>query len=561
MTTLSDRIVREYDCCVVGAGPVGLAFALEAASAGARVLVLEAGNGDSAEQPVTAYADQQTHIVDPARHAPLEQAVRRGVGGTSQLWGGRCVAPEPIDFEVRDYAAAVEWPIGIDDVLPWYGAAARYLDCGPPVFRSSAPELPGLSRFRTSNLERWSRQPRIGPGLAARALAHPGVSILLDTRLIDLDVAADGAVAALVAEQRGVHIRLRAEHYVLAMGGLEVTRFLLNVQRGMPAAFGGTDGPLGRYYMGHTTGSIAEIVLTDPDQIADLDFVRDEHNSYVRRRFTLSSEAQRHHRVLNTSFYLDNPAFYEYEHHNATLSAVFLGMAIPPIGRRVVAERMRLRHIGPHPYRVAKHLTNVARRPWQVAIDLADIIRRRYLSAVRKPGFILRNKSGRYAVHYHSEQLPNPDSRLMIRSGEGGTAALVVDYRYLEADIDSVMRCHELLDADLRTSGIGRLEYLDGDGDGARALVWEQASHGLHSIGTTRMSSDPAAGVVDGDLRVHGMRNLFIASTSVFPTSGEANPTFLAVALAARLAHHLVDAHHELDRVEESSAQDLSTGT
>src|SRR5699024_9597668 len=116
-----------------------------------------------------------------------------------------------------------------------------------------------------------------------------------------------------------------------------------------------------------------------------------------------------------------------------------------------------------------------------------------------------------------------------------------VDYRYLDADIDSVLRCHELLDAELRTAGLGRLEYRANDADGVRALAWEQAIHGLHSIGTTRMSSDPATGVVDGDLRVHGTRNLFIASTSVFPTSAEANPTFFAAALAVRLAHHLAD--------------------
>ena len=529
-----------YDCCVVGAGPVGLAFAMEAVDAGARVLLVDAGNSTSAKQ-VPSSSGQRTHVVDPARHAPLEMTVRRGVGGTSRLWGGRCVTFEPIDFDKRDYVPDGSWPITGDDVTPWYMSAARHLDCGPPVFRSEAPDWPGMSNFGMSNLERWSRQPRLAPRLGARVLAHPQVATLLDTRLVDLDLADDGSISALVAEHDGARIRLRADNYVLAMGGLETTRFLLDVQRRLPTAFGGVDGPLGRYYMGHTTGSIAEIVLDDPARVTDLDFVRDEHDSYVRRRFTLTENAQRHHRVLNTSFYLDNPAFYDYEHHNATLSAVFLGLLFPPIGRRIVAERMRLRHIGPRPHRVGKHGVNVLRHPWRVVADTVDIIRRRYVSPVRKPGFILRNDNGRYAVHYHAEQLPNPDSRLTMRTDADGEAVLDVDYRYLEADIESVLRCHELLDADLRTAGLGRIEYLAKDEDGVRAMAWEQASHGLHSIGTTRMSSDPATGVVDRDLRVHGMQNLFVASTSVFPTSAEANPTFFAVALAVRLAHHLAD--------------------
>src|SRR5690606_34319692 len=120
----------------------------------------------------------------------------------------------------------------------------------------------------------------------------------------------------------------------------------------------------------------------------------------------------RRHRVLNTSFYLDNPEFCEYEHRNATLSAVFLALTIPPIGRRLVAERMRLRHIGPRPYNRGKHLGNVLRHPWRVVSDAFAIIRGRYLSKVRRPGFILRHEGGRYGLHYHAEQLPNPESRL-----------------------------------------------------------------------------------------------------------------------------------------------------
>src|SRR5699024_12168534 len=128
----------------------------------------------------------------------------------------------------------------------------------------------------------------------------------------------------------------------------------------------------------HATGSIANIVLDEPHRVDDLDFVRDEHDTYVRRRFTLTEQAQSTHRVLNTSFYLDNPAFYEYQHRNATLSAVFLVLRIPAIGRRLVAERMRLRHIGARPHHVRGHLRNEQRRPWRVDVDVPGTLRGRY---------------------------------------------------------------------------------------------------------------------------------------------------------------------------------------
>jgi choline dehydrogenase-like flavoprotein len=53
------------------------------------------------------------------------------------------------------------------------------------------------------------------------------------------------------------------------------------------------------------------------------------------------------------------------------------------------------------------------------------------------------------------------------------------------------------------------------------------------------MHSDPAQGVVDADCRVHGVANLFVAGSSVFPTGGTAPPTLTIVALALRLADHL----------------------
>jgi choline dehydrogenase-like flavoprotein len=58
-------------------------------------------------------------------------------------------------------------------------------------------------------------------------------------------------------------------------------------------------------------------------------------------------------------------------------------------------------------------------------------------------------------------------------------------------------------------------------------------------MGTTRMHEDEHRGVVDAEGRVHGVRNLFVAGSSVFPTGGYANPTLTIVALAIRLAEHL----------------------
>lgn len=66
-----------------------------------------------------------------------------------------------------------------------------------------------------------------------------------------------------------------------------------------------------------------------------------------------------------------------------------------------------------------------------------------------------------------------------------------------------------------------------------------------HLMGTTRMETSGAVGVVDRDCRVIGVRNLFMAGSSVFPTSGFVNPTLTIVALAVRLAGHIAESHRE----------------
>ena len=60
-----------------------------------------------------------------------------------------------------------------------------------------------------------------------------------------------------------------------------------------------------------------------------------------------------------------------------------------------------------------------------------------------------------------------------------------------------------------------------------------------NGMGTTRMNKDPAKGVVDEDSRVHGVSNLYVAGSSIFPTSGIGNPTLTLLAMTYRLSDHL----------------------
>jgi hypothetical protein len=336
---------------------------------------------------------------------------------------------------------------------------------------------------------------------------------------------------------------VKARRIILATGGVEATRLLLHVQQSYPQLFGGVDGPLGRCYMGHLSGKIAGIQFANPDTIRDLDFKLDDNGAFYRRRLMLTTEAQVQHKVLNTAFWPDNPPFYDPTHRSGVLSAVFLALAIPPVGRRLLPEAIRQMHTGPRPYQLAAHLRNAVLGAPRGAADMARILRDRLVRRPRKPGFLVRNRGGKYALHYHAEQVPTGASRIRLTHelDAFGVPRASIDLRFTEQDVESVIESHRLLDASLRANGMGQLEYWDPP-DRMRERVWETAADGYHQVGGVRMGVDPGRSVVDANLKAHGLDNLYVASSAVFASSGQANSTLLAVALAMRLAHRLAGA-------------------
>ncbi len=535
-----DRIPDEdriWDLCIVGTGPLGLALALESESLGRTVLMLESGQSKPSSELAEA---SRAEIADEKRHAPMKLAVCRSFGGTSWTWGGRCVAFDDIDFADRPHIPFSAWPLGHDEIRPWYSRAAEYLLCGSDTFFSPTPLNAGPD-VSIESLERWSIQPRLARAHRTHIENSKNILVCLNSTVTDLKFTADGAaVARVLAMSLASPVTVSARQIVLAAGGVETTRLLLSVQQKWPGHFGGVDGPLGRYYMGHISGKIASIRFARPDDVRSLDFQIGSGGAWVRRRFVLTPEAQQTNGLLNTAFWHDNPPFHDPDHRSGVLSGVFLALAIPSIGRKLLPEPIRLVHIGPPPHRLAEHLRNVITGAVAGAADIVGILNDRFLRRPRKPGFIVRNRGGKYPLHYHAEQQPSPDSRIVLstQKDQFGMPRVAVDLRFTTLDVDSVIRSHQILDQGLQSSRLGHLQYMCAP-EQLQSKVMDQASDGFHQAGTTRMGENPQNSVVDKNLNVHGVSNLFVASTSVFPTAGQANSTFLGAALAVRLAHHL----------------------
>jgi choline dehydrogenase-like flavoprotein len=526
------------DLCIVGAGPVGLALATKCAGRGLTVSLVD--GGDFSKRPgwqgLFGAGDLAT-----AHHASRDHTGHRGIGGTSRLWGGRCVTLDDIDFIARPHVPYSGWPIGHDEIVRYYHEALRFL--GFAAGEDELPPVPDLGEAASAaSLERWAPEPDLAKVYSARLRAEPMIRLHTGCTVTDIRLNPDGSrVIGLTAKWHGRTVELEAKAYVLAAGGLDNARLLLKAQRTWPHKFGGPDGPLGRFYTGHLTGYLASVQFTQPHFGRTLWFYNRDDGSYVKRRLALTSRAQTQHHLLNTAFWLDSFSIADPAHGSGALSMLYLALATlriyPRLGRGLAPSPTPLERRGHQ-----GHLTNIRQDPHQF-ISTLQVLAQLRRQPFRKRGFALLNPRGHYLLRYHAEQFPDPENRVSLLERHDGSElpSLRINFRFQTEDAQSVVQSHDVLDRALQTADLGRLEYL-AEPDKCLEHVLKQALDGDHQIGLTRMSEDRKQGVVNSQCRVHDVANLYVAGSSVFPTAGQANPTLAAVALALRLADDLLAA-------------------
>lgn len=488
-------VTLEADICIVGAGPAGLALASRLIDHGLHVLLLESG-GEQPDGAVLALNHGET-LGDP--YAGLAATRHRRIGGTTAIWnttvrgevGAKYVPLEPVDFLRRPTTAPGAWPIQHEELRPYYAGAAEL--CGldtaddderPPV--APCPAEPLVQRLYYLG----SRRRLVDPLL--EKLRASDSRLCHHATVLSVDADAGGAEATrLTFSTLDGRIRTaRAPRFVLAAGAVENARLLL-LSATRAEEFGNEGDWVGRCFMEHP---------------------RDSSISF---------------RPPSSSFYAGAAV---YDVHDGPLGG-------PRLGRLGLQESTIVSEELPNASGTLLPIVRPSVRG--IRAGLGPLATRPHVARLLPPGGHGWSAHPapalvyeRFMILLNIEQPPRPENRVRLADDRDslGMPRAELHWRLHPDDRAAIRRLRRVVADALRSSGFGDVELDE------RAEIDPNAHH---HAGTTRMARHPDEGVVDANLRVFGMENLFVTGASVFPTAGFANPLLSILALSLRLADHL----------------------
>jgi len=520
LLAIEDSVQDSADVCVVGAGIAGLLLAARLRDRGLRVVVLESGPCEQTER--TNSLNEVVHLGIPYRGAMHGRT--RGLGGTSTIWGGALIPFLPEDMSARPYLGLDDWPVQWHELETYVGEieALCQVDHGPfddafVKWIGAEAHVPSGDRDLLARFAKWAsfRRRNIATLLKERVARDPDLRIWVNATVRDFTLDSSGIRLASVTAVHagGRRITVAARCFAVCTGAIESTRLLLWLDR-VHGAFRASPA-LGCYFFDHISTFAADIAprrLHDLNRLAGHRFV----GSTVRSlRYELSPTVQREAKVASAFGHIavrtDGPSGFD-------AVRAFL-QSVQQTGR-------------PDP----KLIGGLAR-------NLPYLLR----LAAWRIGYrqLYWPRPAHYELHVCVEQLPYAGNRVALaeQTDALGMARASIKWNVYQPDRDALVAFARRFGAFWRRHGLEdiaklkwRFDFDHPDFDLA------QPYDIFHPGGTTRMGRDSATAVVDRNLRTFALDNLFVASTSVFPTGASANPTLTLMLFALRLGDHLATA-------------------
>src|ERR1700733_12514700 len=561
----------EADVAIIGGGAAGLTIAREFMNTGVHVLILE--SGVDGESPVHAELDRLEWLNDPRGQASLNfrrmfhqksmpwfdpdvqpYGVRcRGLGGSTVCWGGKSATFDDIDFAKRDWVPNSGWPFSRASHEPYIERAAEVLNLGPNIYDEKLWPLIGKNVKRPpldstklrSFFWQFARSRLVAVSVMNladefRAQLAENVRTLINATVLHVDTNAEGdrVTGLQISTIDGAKSHVRAKVFVLAAGGIENARILLNSNRQQKNGLGNTYDNVGRYLMDHPGGRIGYFKKSDVKRTRYLGFysiVPKNDSIMYMHGLALSPAVQARMKLLNTAVYVlpeispRDPfgavkRLLTFQTKNLGGDLWLMVCSLPLLAKGFA---IKLFYSPVFPERLKRKTVNLL-----MAINPGFVVRE-FLS-MRVP-----HRLDRMGIHVIVEQPPDRENCLVLSESTDalGVRRVAAHWRISANERRSVAAIGQFLHDELPKAGMPAPvldEWIMQDRPDDAVLV-DMA----HIFGTTRMSDDPRTGVVDSQGKVHGVGNLFVAGSSIFPTSGHANPTLMILSLAIRQADEI----------------------
>jgi choline dehydrogenase-like flavoprotein len=530
------------DICIVGAGPAGISIARSFIGSSRSVCLVESGGLSGEDESQQLY--QGTSIGSPQLDPALSRM--RAFGGSCNVWGGGCIPLSRLDLRTRDWVPYSGWPISYDEIEPHYRRAREV--CGieshdfvEGSFLTRPTRAPvAFDADKLVNQNFVLSPVFFGETYRAELERASNITVLLHANLLEFEAVPAGSCVrhARIGALDGRRGVIRARQYVLACGGIENARMLLLSNSVAPNGLGNDQDLVGRYFMDHPRGKLGTVFTDSPDPLTrPYDRSGGKGTAPTFPELCLSQEAMQTHQLLNGRV---RPVAVAAPTPKGIQALRDLKTALRPAPRD---ESLALEGMmragggcnGPGHEAQAKATESIGKLGLRVGMGSWDIAHAAWRKFTDKPTV----RSDHVDVIGYFEQAPNPDSRVTLgdQADALGQRKICVDWRLTDLDWHTYRTAATLCGTALANSCGGKFErapWLQESGEPV-----PQLSGTAHHLGTTRMSDDPRLGVVDRQCRVHGVDNLYVVGSSVFPTGGWAFPTFTIVALSMRLAEHL----------------------
>jgi len=509
--------IFDCDVCVIGSGAVGLVIAVNLASRGRRVVLLE-GGGVGLEQ-----RSQDLYRIVSVGHPfkGLNSSRFRVLGGTTTFWGGQVIPINPIVFEERPWVSDSRWPITKEMLDPYFLEAYKVVGLSDvelddaKVWCRLGFQPAKLDHDLEFTLTRWVPKRNFARLFKRNIDGQGRLTVVVHANMTHFSTDETNCRVSEVHAQTiaGKKMTVCAGSNVLACGAIENARLLLQPLRQEKRASWSDNRWIGRGFVDHLDSTAGTVNILDLTKFHELFDTIHLGGVMYYPKIRLSSAVQRREKLVDISaqFLYDT----RYTEHLENIKLFCRSILDGRIPDNILS--------------IPGHFLSVAK----VSLPLI----KRYLREHRS----FKPSDANVRLQLYCEQIPIADSVIRISSQERDALGMYcseIDWKINGAEVKTFATFARRIRDALGRRGLAHV-YLDPDLDREDPAFFAKVHDANHQMSTTRMAQGPQDGVVDVNLRVHGTKNLYVAGASVFPTTGFANPTFTAIALGLRLCEHL----------------------